>query len=258
MEKIPNKKGGRGLNIALTIVSVLFIGVSGTLLTKYIIKKRRERKKDPKNFKVTTKDNFWDKMLYGVISVEYGFNTPCNSFYSKGCRGKRYTDVLHLDSGTVGIAHFASGGLEKLYDVMDTEKLFGRSKSEMKNNYANKKSKASDNQWWVDGMREWVNNRENDKIQDRLFIESRQRAIDAAKANGWKTDREFAIAAGISNSYGNSGFIREANKRDWDAEKVLHDYTYKFGENDFSNHKNKRKIQIDKWFPKSREKKINL
>ena len=31
-----------------------------------------------------------------------------------------------------------------------------------------------------------------------------------------------------------------------------------FGENDFSNHKNKRKIQIDKWFPKSREKKINL
>lgn len=205
----------------------------------------------------TSKENFWKKVLYGVISVENGFNTPCDNIWSRGCTGKRYTDVLHLDSGTIGIAHFASGGLKKVYKAMDTEKYFGRSEKEMTDNYASRSSGASDNQWWIDGFRRWVNDRRNDKVQDKLFKDSRQQAVNDAKKNGWKTDREFAIAVGVSNSYGNAGFRNHASKYNWDAEDILNAYVYKFS-NDFSNHKNKRKKQIDKWFPKNKQVKINL
>lgn len=247
-----NKK----LNIALTVVSVLFIGVSGTLLFKYIRNKRKSNFKDVDG--KTTKDNFWQKLLYGVISVEYGFNTPCNHIEGRGCRGKRYTDVIDLDSGTIGIAHFAAGGLGKVYKEMDTEKYFGRSERDMVNNYTDRKSGASKNQWWLDGFRKWVNDRSNDKVQDRIFREARQKSINYAKEEGgWNTDRQFAIAAGIGNSYGDKGFRDKARRYDWDAEKILNAYVYKFG-NEFSNHKNKRKKQIDKWFPKSKETKINL
>lgn len=248
-----NKK----LNIALTVVSVLFIGVSGTLLFKYIRNKRKGNFKDVNG--KTTKDNFWQKLLYGVISVEYGFNTPCDNIWSKGCRGKRYTDVLHLDSGTIGIAHFAAGGLGRVYKNMDTEKYFGRSEREMVNNYADRNSGASDNDWWINGFKKFVNDRNNDKLQDKMFREARQASIDYAKEEGgWNTDREFAIAAGIGNSYGDSGFRKYARQYNWDADKLLEAYKYKFGQNDFSNHKNKRVIQINKWFPKSKATKINL
>ena len=247
-----NKK----LNIALTVVSVLFIGVSGTLLFKYIRNKRKSNFKDV-NAK-TTKDNFWEKVLFGVISREYGGGKDCPSnCSSKGCYGKRYTDVLCLDSGTIGIAHFAAGGLKKVYEAMDTEKYFGRSEKEMTDNYAFKKSGASNNKWWIDGFTRWVNDRRNDKVQDKLFKTSRQQAVNDAKKNGWKTDREFAIAVGVSNSYGNSGFRTKASRYNWDAEKIINAYVYKFG-NEFSPHKNKRKNQIDKWFPKNKQLKINL
>ena len=61
------------LNIVLTVVSVLFIGVSGTLLYKYIKNKRKP------NFNKTTSKNFWEKVLYGVISREYGGGKDCPS-----------------------------------------------------------------------------------------------------------------------------------------------------------------------------------
>jgi len=198
--------------------------------------------------------DFWDKMIYGVISVEYGKNTPCNNIWSKGCQGKRYTDVLHLDSGTIGIAHWASGGLCKIYKSMDTQKYFGKSESEMCKNYAHKSSGASDNSWWINGFQRWVRDAPK-SLQDKLFIQSRQPAVDAAIKNGWKTDREIAIAVGISNSYGNSGFISKAKKYGWNAEDLLNRYINKFGAG-FSNHKNKRKKQIDKWFPKSNQKSL--
>lgn len=242
-----NKK----LNIALTVVSVLFIGVSGTLLFKYIRNKRKSNFKDV-NAK-TTKDNFWEKVLFGVISREYGGGKDCPSnCSSKGCYGKRYTDVLCLDSGTIGIAHFAAGGLGKVYKKMDTEKYFGRSERDMINNYTDKKSGASNNKWWLDGFRKWVSNPKNNKVQDELFRSSRQSAVNSAKENGWKTDREFAIAVGVSNSFGNGGFRGKASMNDWDAEKTLQWYGSQ------SAHKKNREIAINKWFPKSKATKINL
>jgi len=240
-------KNGKGLNIALTIVSVMVIGVSGTLLVRYIRNKRKN------NFNRTTSKNFWPKVLYGVITREYGGGKSCpDDCSSRGCYGKRYTDVLCLDSGTIGIAHFAAGGLKKVYEVMDTEKYFGRSKSEMINNYADRDSGASDNQWWLDGFRKWVSEPKNNKVQDDLFRKSRQSAVDSAKENGWTTDREFAIAVGVSNSYGNGGFRSKASNNGWDAEKTLEWYRRQ------STHKNNRAIAIDKWFPKNKAVKINI
>lgn len=224
--------------IILIVCSVLVVGGAA-----YYIARRKNRWK-----------RFWKKVLYGVISVEYGNNTPCDNIWSKGCRGKRYTDVLHLDSGTIGIAHWASGGLCKLYKNMDTQRYFGKSEKEMCDNYASRSSGASDNDWWIKGFQDWVREAPNG-LQDKLFSESRQPAIDEAIKNGWKTDRQMAIAVGVSNSYGNSGFISKAKARNWDSEKIIEEYVYKFG-NDYSNHKAKRKAQIDKWFPKNKEKNI--
>jgi hypothetical protein len=218
------------------------IGLTGVGLIFLLLKKPNKWKE------------FWKKNIYGVLSVEYGFNTPCNSYYSKGCSGKRYTDVLYLDSGTIGIGHFASGGLCKVYRAMNTQKYFGRSQNEMCNNWADKNSGASDQSWWKDGFERWVRDTPTE-VQDKLLIEARMGAVQEAIKNGWTTDRQLAIAVGVSNSYGNSGFIKRAKQRGWNSEKILADYIYKFG-NDFSNHKNKRKKQIDKWFPINKQTKM--
>ena len=197
-----------------------------------------------------TWDKFWEDVLYGVISREYGMNTPCDNFYGSGCSGKRYTDVLHLDSGTIGIAHFASSGLCRIYENIDTQKYFGKSASYMCDNYASKTSGASDQQFWVDGMTNFVNSKESVKIQNKVFSEARASAVSAAIENGWNTDRQMAIAVGVSNSFGNSGFRTRAANRDWNSEELLDWYGAQ------SSHKNKRKIQIDKWFPKGKERKL--
>lgn len=201
-------------------------------------------------FRKTSWQKFWKDVLYGVISREYGMNTPCTSFYSVGCSGKRYTDVLHLDSGTIGIAHFASSGLCRIYEKIDTQKYFGRSQSEMCNNWADKNSGASDQNWWVDGFTDFVNSPESERVQNEAFAEARQSAVDDAIAHGWTTDREMAIAVGVSNSFGNSGFEGIANTRNWEPETIIDWYGAQ------SSHKNKRKIQIDKWFPKNKQKKL--
>jgi len=112
-----------------TKTTIIIIGsivlISGAVY--FIVSASKNRGKSGKSGKLGKWGKFWEKMIFGVISVEYGFNTPCDNIYSKGCRGKRYTDVLKLDSGTVGIAHWASGGLCRLYESMDTQKYFNRS-----------------------------------------------------------------------------------------------------------------------------------
>jgi hypothetical protein len=240
--------------IEILITSILVVGALSFLVIFNQNKGGSAKNKPRKKLFGNKMDDFWQKMIYGVISVEYGFNTPCDNIWSKGCRGKRYTDVLHLDSGTIGIGHWASGGLCKVYENMDTQKYFGKSQREMCNNYANRSSGASDQSWWIDGFQRWVKD-VKPSTQDKIFKQSRQPAIDEAIRNGWRTDRQLAIAVGVSNSYGNSGFKSKARARNWDAEKILREYVYKFG-NDYSSHKNKRKVQIDKWFPVNKQKVI--
>ena len=176
---------------------------------------------------------FWSRVLYGVISAEEG----------KVSRGKKYTDVLTLDSGTVGIAHFAAGGLCRLYENMDTDKYFGFSEEYMCSEYASRDSGASSYEWWMSGFREWVKSPGNKVVQDRVFGESRGGATRRAEEHGWTTDREMAIAVGVSNSFGNGGFNKRAEKNGWDPEKLLRWYGSQ------SNHKKRREDQINKWFP---------
>ena len=186
---------------------------------------------------------FWPKVLFAVISNEYGFNSRCDNLSGFGCSGKRYTDVLTLDSGTVGIAHFAGSGLCRLYRSIDTQQYFGRSQDEMCNNYASRSSQAAQNQFWVDGFRNWVRSPESERIQNEVFADSRQGAVNSAIANGWSNDRQMAIAVGVSNSFGNSGFETRARGFNWDAEKLLNWYANQ------SAHKQRRADQINKHFP---------
>ena len=152
-------------------------------------------------------------------------------------------DVLTLDSGTVGIAHFAAGGLCRLYENMDTNNYFGFSEEQMCSQYASRDSGASSNDWWMNGFKEWVKSPGNKVIQDRVFGESRSGATRRAEEHGWTTDREMAIAVGVSNSFGNGGFNQRAEKQGWDPEKLLRWYGSQ------SNHKKRREDQINKWFP---------
>lgn len=197
-----------------------------------------------------TWETFWRDVLYGVISSENGGGTSCTNLSGSGCSGKRYTDVLLLDSGTVGIAHFAAGGLCRLYKKIDTYEYFGRSEDDMCDNYADRDSGASNNDWWINGFQRWTSESKNNSVQDQTFAESRQSAVDSAIENGWTTNRQMAIAVGVSNSFGNSGFRTRASNADWNAEELLNWY------GSLSEHKNRRKLQINKHFPKS--KQINL
>jgi len=193
-------------------------------------------------------DRFWRKSIYGVLAHEGGKSEI-------GGSGKKYTDLIDLDGGTVGICHFASGGLCSLYKAMDTQKYFGRSQQEMCDNWASKTSGAYQQSWWREGFKKFLNNPKNNKVQINVCKKSRQGAVDNAIKNGWKTDRELAIAVGVSNSYGNSGFTSRAKTRGWDAEQILSDYVNRFG-GSFSSHYDRRRKMIDKWFPKNKSKKI--
>tara|TARA_R110002020_G_scaffold56171_7_gene155662 strand:+ start:1500 stop:2204 length:705 start_codon:yes stop_codon:yes gene_type:complete len=196
-------------------------------------------------------DKFWEKAIYGVVAHEGG-----NS--EVGGSGKNYTDLHDNDNkgGTAGICHFASGGLADLYRAMPTEKLFGKSKEHMIKHYADSNSGAYNNKWWRDGMSLWLNNPANNKIQIDVCRKKRQDAVDTAiKEGNWRTDRQLAIAVGISNSYGNGGFRNKARARNWDAERILNEYVNKFGAG-HSGHKERRKKLIDKWFPINKQKNM--
>ena len=193
-------------------------------------------------------DRFWRKSIYGVLAHEGGKSDI-------GGSGKDYTDLISLDGGTVGICHFASGGLCSLYKGMDTQKYFGKSEKDMCDNWASKTSGAYQESWWREGFKKFLDNPKNNKVQINVCKKSRQGAVDNAIKNGWRTDRELAIAVGVSNSYGNSGFSSKAKSRDWNAEKILSDYVNRFG-GSFSSHYDRRRKMIDKWFPQSKEKNI--
>lgn len=174
---------------------------------------------------------------------------------SREGQSKRYTDVLPLDGGTVGIAHFAVGGLAELYANMDTVKYFGKSKDEMIKNYSTlcRPSGKSGNdtgwgcyskQWWKEGMTKFVNSGDSKKVQDYTWALKMKPVIEKAISNKWNTQRQIAIALGIANSVGASGFSSLASKNGWDSEKTLKAYT---GSNE---HRMRREEAINEFFPK--------
>lgn len=161
---------------------------------------------------------------------------------SKKGKSKKYTDVIALDGGSIGIAHWADSGLHSLYKAMgDTvsQKYFGRSVSQLRSftkqkNHCKGTTPMGENDngtgcystgWWKSGMQKFTASPESKRIQTATWMSSKAGpGSAAAKAQGWVTGRQFAIAAGISNSLGVGGFTKLARLAGWDAEKTLLGY----------------------------------
>ena len=174
-------------------------------------------------------------------------------------KSKNYTDLIALDGGTVGICHFAAGGINSLYDKMSeevTQSLFGKSRAELKaiDCVGSTPRGKNDNgtgchsrSWWKSGMEKFVANSDYNSIQDAACRGSRGKSTKSAISQGWKTDREMAIAIGVSNSLGNGGFRAMAAKNGWNAEATLAGYVAAGGEH--TGHRQRRADAINKHFP---------
>ena len=199
--------------------------------------------------KVTSYQDAQDSGLIGDILYKV---------ISREGKSKNYTDLIPLDGGTVGIAHYAVGGLGELYEQMgdaNTRKYFGKTKEDMIKNYSTKcrPSGKSGNDtgwgcysqgWWRDGFEKFLATPQSKPIQDKAWSLKMKGAIEKVLSKGWNTPRQIAIALGISNSRGTSGFTTMATANNWDAEKTIQDYVK-------DDHTQRRKDAIDKFYPKS-------
>jgi hypothetical protein len=202
---------------------------------------------DPRGGRYESYEDVERSGLLGEVLVEV---------ISRGGRSKNYDDLISLDGGTVGIAHFAVGGLASLYRQMDTEKYFKRPKEEMISKYSSacRPSGKSGNdtgwgcysmEWWREGMRAFLSSPESKEVQNAAWGSMMEPVIRKAISEGWTGARQIAIALGIANSLGRSGFESLAAKHGWDAESTLKAYV---GRN---AHRLRREEAINQAFPKS-------
>ncbi|MER9405217.1 hypothetical protein NKI36_14315 [Mesorhizobium caraganae] len=170
-------------------------------------------------------------------------------------KSKTYTQVFALDGGTVGIANFAVGGLASLYRLMDTQEYFGRSRTDMIDKYSSKcrpgNHKGNDTgwgcysqKWWREGMTRFVHSSESHRIQNQAWLDQMKPTIEVALQHGWKDSRSLAIATGVANSLGGTGFKNLAVRHGWRPEQVLSAYVG----NDA--HRKRRRDAIDIAFPR--------
>jgi hypothetical protein len=181
--------------------------------------------------------------------------TILHKVIARSGKSKRYTDLLPLDGGTVGIANFATGGLSRLYREMDTTKYFARSRGDMISNYSGKCRPAGKSgndtgwgcyskSWWRDGMARFLASPESVDVQNRAWLELMRPTIDAALAHGWSDGRSLAIAMGIANSVGGAGFKSLAAKQKWRPEQTLSAYV-----GDKNAHRARRRDALNAAFP---------
>jgi hypothetical protein len=182
------------------------------------------------------------RVLYGVIAREG--------------KSKRYYDLLPLDGGTVGIANFATGGLAALYQQMNTEQYFGRSRSEMIAKYSTGCRPAANRgndigwgcyskAWWRSGMESFLKSSDSQSVQNAAWSAMMKPVIETAIHHGWTNERQITIALGIANSVGRGGFVSIAEKHQWNSEATLKAYV------DTNDHRLRREQAIDKLFPKA-------
>jgi hypothetical protein len=171
-------------------------------------------------------------------------------------KSKNYGDLLPLDGGTVGIAHFAVGGLAALYRQMDTVKYFSKSQEEMAASYAaacRPPGKTGNDTgwgcytrgWWRTGMQAFLASADSPAIQNSAWAAMMRPVVETALQHGWRDPRSMAIALGIANSMGRGGYATLAGKQRWDAEKTLEAYV---GGN---AHRARRRAAIDQQFPRA-------
>jgi hypothetical protein len=193
------------------------------------------------NYDQVAASSFPQNVLWGVIAREG--------------RSKNYTDLIPLDGGTVGIAHFAKGGLGNLYSNMDTERYFSRSRQTMRSNFAADcrppGRQGNDTgwgcyskPWWRQGMLDFLNSDNSKAVQHKAWAQMMEPVINDALSHSWQSERQLAIALSIANSLGASGFSQLAEQQGWDAENTLAAYARR------SDHTKRRKEALDQHFPK--------
>ena len=155
-------------------------------------------------------------------------------------KSKDWNDLLSLDGGTVGIAHFAAGGLGELYNAMGDnviKKHFGQFKSEidsvdaLKNATKVSKQKSdgycrlgskkaikgtcwSSMTWWKKGFKSFLASEESKDIQFKAWLEvtayPADNLVNEFKSNhsSWDSQRGRAIAYCLVNS-GGPGFLKK-------------------------------------------------
>jgi len=186
--------------------------------------------------------NLLQKILWRVIAREG--------------KSKNYKDLLPLDGGTVGIAHFAVGGLASLYQEMDTQVFFSRSRQDMIEHFSaacRPEGRRGDDDgwgchsqaWWNEGMQAFLASADAQAVQHRAWARLMRSTIVAVLDKGWNSERELAIALGIANSLGGGGFSRLAQECDWDAEATLARYASE------SAHHLRRRDALDAAFPRA-------
>lgn len=179
--------------------------------------------------------------------------TLWNVIANKG-RSKNFSDLLPLDGGTVGIAHFAAGGLADLYRQMDTQYYFGLSQDKMIEKYSENCLKISSSRkskgcygisFWFDGMRNFLNSSQSEDIQKRAFLAKHRKVIEKVLTKGWRSPKEIMIAISVANSLGFGGFQTLASANRWNVDQVLKKYSQ------ISDHSERRADLIMAFFENS-------
>ena len=193
----------------------------------------------------------WTKGSPGTIDPDWKEKTLID-IISGGGKSKKFDDVIPLDGGSVGIAHWAADGLKgfmqstgapKHPDWKDCRQDIptGKNASASQPGCYYKAGSKSEHAW-VAKMKKWLASNHDKQIE--YWGETKgDKSAEAAKAKGWNSSRHMATAAGIANSLGTGGFKKLAKSNDWDPEKTLAAYAA------MSDHKQRRKDRIDKVYP---------
>ena len=163
-----------------------------------------------------------------AMAVELASNVLA---YPEGKTKKTY-NYLGVVKGeaAVGRLHFTTSGLDLLYKNMGdnlTEKYFdGRSVSDLRNFSKQKNGKEYKDDWWMDGMKEFLDSSDSEPVQNETIYQKFSKKFGRSKYGNvlskWSTPREFAIGMAAQNS-ANACLLRGRNA-DWDAEELMKDY----------------------------------
>jgi hypothetical protein len=150
-------------------------------------------------------------------------------------KSKNWDDLISLDGGTVGIAHFAAGGIGKLYDAMDdagVNEWFGGYNDKIDSVQALKDAtKTADGHcrlgsksavrgtcwtmpWWKKGMKKFLASGSSKTVQLNAWIEVTAKPANelidnyASTHSAWTSKRGRAIAYSLVNSGGQALLIR--------------------------------------------------
>ncbi len=229
-------------NVNSHLFAVLFIILNISINTTFA-----QQNQTSINIKITS---YQDTVVTGLIADVLW------KVIAREGKSKNYTDLLPLDGGTAGIAHFAVSGLAELYEHMDTGKYFKKPKKEMIDNYSSScrpVGKSGDDTgwgcyskaWWKQGMQDFLHSNDSENSQNNAWSLKMKPVIEKVISKGWNTKRQIAIALGIANSIGNGGFNSLATKNNWDTENTLKAYVGK------NKHRKRREDAINSHFPKN-------